>query len=244
MHSRDITYAVLCKGPFEESFRYRDFMGWDMPWYSAEAAARTSWRADDRHDAPRLLCPGRRPGVRDLLTTGRGVEIMDNSYHLMDITVYGRQEPWKTPPNGDRGSPTARVHSNSDERTPHRPVVRDSKPDAPTTSSPGLGARNTAPPATPGVAATRGTESGLVPFATLQYGWSWNGCGASSSQPFNLRREAGPPKAHRGSARCQGNRRRIIDNPIRCDGNRRGPSRDVLDRTAGFAESAPPRNRV
>ena len=35
LHSRDITYATLCKGPYEESVRYRDFMGLDMPWYSA-----------------------------------------------------------------------------------------------------------------------------------------------------------------------------------------------------------------
>ena len=35
LHSRDITYAVFCQGPYDESSRYRDFMGWDMPWYSA-----------------------------------------------------------------------------------------------------------------------------------------------------------------------------------------------------------------
>ncbi len=35
LHSRDITYAVLCQGPYDESARYREFMGWDMPWYSA-----------------------------------------------------------------------------------------------------------------------------------------------------------------------------------------------------------------
>ena len=28
LHSRDITYAVFCQGPYEESSRYRDFMGW------------------------------------------------------------------------------------------------------------------------------------------------------------------------------------------------------------------------
>ena len=27
LHSRDITYAVFCQGPYEESIRYRDFMG-------------------------------------------------------------------------------------------------------------------------------------------------------------------------------------------------------------------------
>lgn len=38
LHSRDITYAVFCQGPYEESIRYHDFMGWDMPWYSAQAS--------------------------------------------------------------------------------------------------------------------------------------------------------------------------------------------------------------
>jgi predicted dithiol-disulfide oxidoreductase (DUF899 family) len=35
LHSRDITFAVLCQGPYQESVRYRDFMGWQVPWYSA-----------------------------------------------------------------------------------------------------------------------------------------------------------------------------------------------------------------
>ena len=35
LHSRDITYAVFSQGPFDEGVRYRDFMGWEMPWYSA-----------------------------------------------------------------------------------------------------------------------------------------------------------------------------------------------------------------
>jgi predicted dithiol-disulfide oxidoreductase (DUF899 family) len=36
IHSRDVTFAVFCQGPYDESARYRDFMGWEMPWYSAE----------------------------------------------------------------------------------------------------------------------------------------------------------------------------------------------------------------
>src|SRR6201981_2605030 len=35
IHQRDVTFAVFCQGPYEESIRYRDFMGWQMPWYSA-----------------------------------------------------------------------------------------------------------------------------------------------------------------------------------------------------------------
>jgi hypothetical protein len=33
-------------------------------------------------------------------TTIRGVEAMDYSYALMDLTVYGRQEPWEDSPHG------------------------------------------------------------------------------------------------------------------------------------------------
>ena len=33
-------------------------------------------------------------------TTRRGVEAMDNSYRLLDLTVYGRQETWEDSPAG------------------------------------------------------------------------------------------------------------------------------------------------
>ena len=36
IHSRDVTYATFCQGPYEESARYRHVTGWNMPWYSAQ----------------------------------------------------------------------------------------------------------------------------------------------------------------------------------------------------------------
>src|SRR5580700_8777186 len=36
LHSRDVTFATFSEGPYEESARYRDFMGYKMPWYSAQ----------------------------------------------------------------------------------------------------------------------------------------------------------------------------------------------------------------
>jgi hypothetical protein len=38
LHSRDITQAVFCQGPYDESVRYCDFMAWDIPWYSARGS--------------------------------------------------------------------------------------------------------------------------------------------------------------------------------------------------------------
>lgn len=117
LHSRDITFAVFCQGrnvsftadddPYEESLRYRAFMGWDhLPWYSA-------------HPSLDTLLVGREAGLFHLVsylrdgdrvfetywTKRRGAEVIDNSYALMDLTVYGRQEAWEDSPDGwpDRG---------------------------------------------------------------------------------------------------------------------------------------------
>lgn len=101
LHSRNVTYATLCQGPWEESARYRDFMGWEMPWYSALGSLDT-------------LLAGRRKGMMHLVcylrqeervfetywTWMRGVEAMDNDYRLLDLTVYGRQEEWEDSPAG------------------------------------------------------------------------------------------------------------------------------------------------
>ncbi|MBV9578997.1 MAG: DUF899 domain-containing protein [Chloroflexi bacterium] len=101
IHSRDVTYATFCQGPYPESIKYRDFMGWTQPWYSAA-------------ESLGVLLVGRKIGMMHLVcylrdhdrvyetywTTIRGVEAMDNSYRLLDLTAYGRQEPWEDSPDG------------------------------------------------------------------------------------------------------------------------------------------------
>ncbi len=99
LHSRDVTYATFCQGPYDESIRYRDFMGWDVPWYSA----------GDSADA---LLAGRwfgmqvcylRQGAKVFETywsSGRAAEALAPAYGLLDMTVYGRQETWEDSPAG------------------------------------------------------------------------------------------------------------------------------------------------
>ena len=135
LHSRDVTYATLCQGPYAESVSYRDFMGWDMPWYSAQESLDT-------------LLTGRRIGMFHLVcyvrdgdrvfetywTNGRGVEAMDNSYGLMDLTVYGRA--------GEVGGLARRLATTMGRQPPDLAVRTDvrppnghgSRPGAPTTS--------------------------------------------------------------------------------------------------------------
>ncbi|MGA2134015.1 MAG: DUF899 family protein [Bryobacteraceae bacterium] len=101
VHSRDVTYATLCQGPYEESARYRDFMGWKMPWYSARASLATLL-AGRRIGRMHIVCYLRQGSnvFETYWTTARGAEAMDNSYRLLDLTVYGRQEMWEDSPPG------------------------------------------------------------------------------------------------------------------------------------------------
>jgi predicted dithiol-disulfide oxidoreductase (DUF899 family) len=123
VNSRDIGYAVICQGPYAEGARYKEFMGWQMPWYSAEG------------DLPKLL-EGKQVGLMHLIcyvrdgdrvfetywTNFRGVEAMDYSYALMDLTVFGRQEPWEDSPAG-----WPRLDGEAWMRTDGRPISQWSR---------------------------------------------------------------------------------------------------------------------
>jgi predicted dithiol-disulfide oxidoreductase (DUF899 family) len=102
LHSRDITFAVFAQGPYPESARYRDFMGWTMPWYSAQDSLRTLLAPPKQAGRMHIVCYLRDGGrvYETYWTTLRGVETLDNSYALMDLTVYGRQEAWEDSPGG------------------------------------------------------------------------------------------------------------------------------------------------
>jgi predicted dithiol-disulfide oxidoreductase (DUF899 family) len=100
LHSRDVSYATFCEGPYEESSRYRDFMGWTVPWFSVPQGAVDRLVAG-RHFG--ILVSYLRAGDKvyeTYWTTGRGNELMAPSYGLLDLTVYGRQELWEDSPEG------------------------------------------------------------------------------------------------------------------------------------------------
>jgi predicted dithiol-disulfide oxidoreductase (DUF899 family) len=132
LHSRDITFAVLVQGrntaygpedeqsTYDASLRYREFMGWRMPWYSAQASLEE-------------LLPGRELGLFHLVsyvrdadrvyetywTNRRGVQAMDYSYALMDMTPWGRQEEWENSPHGwPQGCTNVRTDSGHPEWSP------------------------------------------------------------------------------------------------------------------------------
>jgi predicted dithiol-disulfide oxidoreductase (DUF899 family) len=60
-------------------------------------------------------------------TNGRGVEAMNNSYALLDLTVHGRQEWWEDSPTG---WPQRWGAADDPYRTDGRPIAQWSRLDA------------------------------------------------------------------------------------------------------------------
>ena len=126
LHARDITYAVFCQGPYEESIRYHDFMAWHLPWYSAQASLE-ALLLRRQVGLFHLVCY-LRDGDRvfeTYWTTRRGAEAMDYSYALADLTVHGRQETWEDSP---AGWPQSTIMSHL--RTNGRPIAQWSRLEA------------------------------------------------------------------------------------------------------------------
>ena len=138
IHSRDVTYATFCQGPYEEGVRYRNFMGWEMPWYSALDSLDTLL-VGRRVDMMHIVCYLRQ-GTRvfeTYWTTRRGVEAMDNSYRLLDLTVYGRRERWEDSPTGCPRRP----EGEHNYRIDGRPIAQWSRLNAGYSDDLGIGRR-------------------------------------------------------------------------------------------------------
>lgn len=99
LNARDVTLAIFSEGSYAESAPYAEFMGYRLPWWSARDAADELLAGRGFGTLACYLRLGDRV-FETWWTTGRGTEVMDWSYGLLDRTVYGRQEPWESSPQG------------------------------------------------------------------------------------------------------------------------------------------------
>ncbi|MFC7405103.1 DUF899 family protein [Georgenia alba] len=116
LHAEDVTFAVVADGPWSEVAPFRDFMGYQVPWYSSERLDR---------DGLEHLFGGTWGGFAFYLrrgesvyltyeTTARGNDRFMPALNLLDSTVYGRQEEWEDSPEGWPQRPTF-THWRTDE---------------------------------------------------------------------------------------------------------------------------------
>ena len=110
--ARDTQFVLISRAPLEKLQAYKKRKGWDRPWYS-------SFDSDFNYDFQVTTDKGETHGLSvffriddDIFHTystyNRGTESLTDSYRLLDVTPYGRQEDWEDSPAGWPQHPTYR----------------------------------------------------------------------------------------------------------------------------------------
>ncbi|MGF1567494.1 MAG: DUF899 domain-containing protein [Nodosilinea sp.] len=136
LNERDTTFALIARAPLAKLEQYKAAQGWSLPWVSsfnsdfnydfhvsqdssiapveynyrnqAELESRPGgefFAKGEGHGVSVFFCLGEQV-FHTYSTYGRGVESLTDSYRLLDITPYGRQEDFEDSPPGWPQKPT------------------------------------------------------------------------------------------------------------------------------------------
>lgn len=108
LHARDTSLVLISRAPIQRLLDYRRRMGWTLPWYSSlgsdfnvDMGATTG--EGENHMTSVFFTDGR-DVFRTYYTDRRGVEHLGSHWTYLDLTPYGRQEPWEdSPPDWPKG---------------------------------------------------------------------------------------------------------------------------------------------
>jgi predicted dithiol-disulfide oxidoreductase (DUF899 family) len=128
LHARDTSFALVSRAPLDKLERYRQRMGWTVPWYSSygsdfnydfhvtldASVAPVEYNFKDftqlvRENPAWEGWSGEEQGMSAFLrqgdrifhtysSYGRGTEALMGTYHWLDLTARGRQEDWELEP--------------------------------------------------------------------------------------------------------------------------------------------------
>jgi predicted dithiol-disulfide oxidoreductase (DUF899 family) len=104
IHARDTSFVLVSRAPLANIERYRERMGWTVPWFSSSGS-------DFNDDFGVTTDEGETFGLsvffrdgdsvfRTYYTAGRGVEALGSVWTFLDLTPLGRQEEWEDSPSG------------------------------------------------------------------------------------------------------------------------------------------------
>ena len=135
LHERDTSFALVSRAPLEKLERYKAERGWHWPWVSSYGCdfnydfhatldpsvtpALYNYRTQRELEQRGVthVATGEAHGLsvffqhQDVVyhfysTYARGTEALTDSYSLLDVTPYGRQEDWEDSPQGWPQRPT------------------------------------------------------------------------------------------------------------------------------------------
>jgi predicted dithiol-disulfide oxidoreductase (DUF899 family) len=130
LNERDTSFVLVSRAPLDKLMAYKAAKGWTVPWYSSfgsdfnydfhvtldEKIAPVEYNYRSQAEMARPI-EGEEHGMsvffqsEDLLyhtysAYARGTEGLTDTYSLLDITPYGRQEDWEDSPPGWPQKPT------------------------------------------------------------------------------------------------------------------------------------------
>ena len=121
---RDVSFAVVSRGPIENLSAYKKRMSWNAPWVSSE---KNSFNVDfglttdqgENHGLSVFVRDGSNI-FRTYFTSARGLEPAGTIWSLLDLTPFGRQEHWEDSPKGRPQSEPYQWWHRHDEYAEHK----------------------------------------------------------------------------------------------------------------------------
>jgi predicted dithiol-disulfide oxidoreductase (DUF899 family) len=101
LNARDTTLAFVSRAPQADIARWKERMGWEIPWYTLTDSFEGDFGVDEWHGTNAFLREGDRV-FRTYFVNSRGDEAMGSTWSYLDITALGRQEEWEDSLEGSR----------------------------------------------------------------------------------------------------------------------------------------------
>jgi predicted dithiol-disulfide oxidoreductase (DUF899 family) len=99
LNARDTTFVYVSRAPQEDIARYRERMGWEVPWFTLTDGFDADFGVDEWHGTNAFIRDGDEV-FRTYFVNSRGDEGMGTTWSYLDITALGRQEIWEDSPEG------------------------------------------------------------------------------------------------------------------------------------------------
>jgi predicted dithiol-disulfide oxidoreductase (DUF899 family) len=99
LNARDTTLVFVSRAPQPEIQRWKERMGWNIPWYTITDDFDRDFGVDEWHGTNAFFRDGDQV-FRTYFVNSRGDEAMGSTWSYLDITALGRQEEWEDSPEG------------------------------------------------------------------------------------------------------------------------------------------------
>jgi predicted dithiol-disulfide oxidoreductase (DUF899 family) len=104
LRARDVNFVLVSRGEQEHLHRYREHMGWELPWYTLTDDFDKDHDVGEWHGTNVFFKADDGRIFRTYFVNNRGDEV-GTLWHFLDLTPYGRQEQWEDSPEGRPQTP-------------------------------------------------------------------------------------------------------------------------------------------